>query len=209
MDYINRRNFIKSSAAIGTVSIAGCLDPGETVNEMDRPIIGDEDAEFELHVFEDYSCPACQDFVLNHKSQIEDNYIDTGVAQLHHYDYPIPVNRRWSTELANVSRAVKDLEDSETFFEFTNILYENQGDMSVSIIRDAAENVGVSDIDYVVESGSASRYQPVIDDDYDEGQAREIGGTPTVYILGGPFEEPEALPAYTADVVSNVLDSNM
>lgn len=207
----NRRKFLKMSAvtSASTIALSGCIEPGETIDELPRPKMGDEDAPLEIHVFDDYSCPVCQDFVLNHLPQIIDEYIEEGLVEYHHYDWPIPVHPRWSSEMANAARAVQDTEGNDTFFEFKTLLYEQQDNISVDVMRNIAEELDVTDVDTVLERGSNSVYQPVIDDDKQYGNELGVGGTPTVFIGGDNFEELEQLPDYTYDTLSQTFDAQL
>lgn len=207
---INRRKFmLKSSASLGVVAVAGCIEPGGRVSELPRPIRGDEDAPLTLHIFDDFACPVCQDFILNHYPNIVEEYIEEGLVNLHHYDWPIPVHPRWSSEMANTARSVQDKEGNEMFFEFKTLLYENQNNISVDVMSQLLDQLGVDNNSEILEDGSNSVYQPVIDADRDEGTQRGVGGTPTVFIAGEGFDEPEQLPDYTYDTISGVLDAQL
>lgn len=205
---LNRRKFLTTSA-ITSIALAGCIEPGETVDELPRPVMGSDDATLELHVFEDFSCPACQDFNQNHFPQIKEEYIDEGLVRFYHYDWPIPVHPRWSTEMANGARAVQDKHGDDTFFEFKSLLYENQSNISVDVMRQLAENLEIDDVEYILESASISAYQPVIDTDVAEGNQRNVGGTPTVFIGGDSFDNLEVLPTFTYEVISDTLDAQL
>ena len=207
---LNRRSYLKmSSASIAGISLAGCIEPGETINELPRPTLGSDDATVELHVFEDFSCHVCQDYNLNHLPQIKEDYIDEGSVKYFHYDWPIPVHPRWSSEMANAARAVQDKEGNDAYFAFKKLLFENQGNISVDVMRDIAESMDIEDVTYVLESGSNSVYQPVIDADREEGDSLGVSGTPTVFVAGDNFDGLKQLPNYTYDVLSGVIDANV
>lgn len=197
------------SVGVSGLALAGCIEPGETVDNLPRPVMGNEDASVEIHVFEDFSCGACQDFVLNHLPNIKEEYIDEGLVTYYHYDWPIPVHPRWSSEMANGARAVQDKEGDELFFEYKKLLFENQSNISVDVMRDLAEEIGVEDVDYVLESASNSMYQPVIDSDVQEGNDRGVEGTPTVFIGGDSFDDLEALPDYQYETIASTIEAQL
>ncbi len=207
----NRRKFLKMTTLASAIpmGLAGCLEPGETIDELPRPKMGDEDAPLEMYVFDDYACPVCQDFALNHLPQLTEEYIDEGLVEYYHYDWPIPTHPRWSSEMANAARAVQDLEGNDAFFEFKTSLYEQQDNISVDVMRDIAEQLDITDVDTVLERGSNSVYQPVIDADRQYGDELGVGGTPTVYIGGDNFDELEQLPDYTYDTLSETFDAQL
>lgn len=206
---INRRKFMLTSASLSGVALAGCIEPGETISELPRPVYGNEDAELELHIFDDFACPVCQDFVLNHYPQLKEEYVDKGLVQIHHYDWPIPVHPRWSSEMANTARAVQDEEGNEAFFEFKTLLYENQDNISVDVMSQLLDSLNIENQQEILERGSTSVYQPVLDADKDEGSRRGVGGTPTVYLNRDDDEEPEQIPDFTYDTISGVLDAQL
>jgi len=206
---MNRRKFMLTSIGAGSIALAGCIEPGEQVSELPRPIYGDEDADLELHVYDDFACPACQDFVLNHKPTIISEYVDEGLVNIHHYDWPIPTHNRWSSEMANTARAVQDLEGEDEFFEFTRLLYENQADISVDRMNQLLEELELDEqADEILERGSNSVYQPVIDADRQNGDERGVEGTPTVF-LDGDDVESERIPSFDAETISGVLDAQL
>lgn len=200
---LNRRKFLSASAGVAGISIAGCVEPGETVSELPRPTIGEDDAPVTVSVFEDYMCPTCQRFEQNVSPQIISNYVETGDVKYQYYDWPIPVQSRWSYEVANAARYVQDNLGSEVFFDFKSIMYDNQSNMSEDVIRTAGEEVGVSNVEELIEQAANSVYQPVIESDVDEGRERGVGGTPTVFVNG------EVLPTFTFDVISSTVDAQL
>ncbi len=206
---INRRKFMIASASVGGVALAGCIESGERVSELPRPILGDEDAPLSLHVFDDFACPVCQDFILNHFPQIRDEYVDEGLVNIHHYDFVIPTHPRWSSEMANTARAVQDQEGNDMFFEFKTLLYENQDNISVDVMGSLLDELDIDNSAEILEAGSNTLYQPVLDEDKQEGERRGVGGTPTLYIDGENFDEPDQLPDFTSDSVISVLDAQL
>ncbi len=200
---MNRRKFIAASAGAAGMAIAGCIELGETVDELPRPIKGDEDAPVTLEVFEDFACPACQDFITNVVPDLESEYIDEGDVQFHHYDWPIPTDNRWSYEMANAARAVQDREGEEAFFEYKELLYEDQSNISEDVLRTAAEEVGIEDVEGVLDDAANSVYQPVIDDDTEEGNQLEVEVIPTVFVNG------EMMPDFSYETLTGAIDPEL
>lgn len=198
-----------TSIGAGSIALAGCIEPGEQVSELPRPVLGDEDTGLELHVYEDFACPACQQFELDEKPQIVSDYVDEGLVSIHHYDWPIPTHNRWSSEMANTARAVQDFEGTEKFFEFKTLLYENQANISVDVMNQLLEELDIAEESTeILERGSNSLYQPVIDADKQNGDERGVQGTPTVFIDGDDVDS-EAIPSFDADTISSVLDAQL
>jgi len=200
---LNRRKFVAASIGTASLGLAGCIDSVETVDELPRPTIGEDDAPVTLESYDDLMCPACQEFSLQVLPQVVEEYVDTGDVKVQFYDWPIPVQPRWSHELANASRYVQDLEGNDAYYQFKTQLYENQSNISVDMLRQIGEEQGVTDVDSLIEDAANSVYQPVIDADKSDGTERGVDVTPTIFING------EVIPNYSFDVVSSTIDSNL
>lgn len=202
---MERRKFISTVSAGAVASLAGCQLPStDRVQSMSRPYLGDEDSDVVVKVFEDYACPACRSYTLNVKPQIIEQYVETDQIKYEHYDYPLPVHQRWSYEVPNAARAVLDRTDSQTFFDFSDRMFENQNELSVDLIREQAEAVGVDDVDGVVNDAAASLYRPVIRSDRETGDDEyNVSGTPTVVVNGS------VLSSYEFEVVQAAIDGEL
>lgn len=200
---MKRRQYIGAIATGTIASLAGCLPSAERVQEMPTPYIGDEDADVVVQVYEDMSCPSCRRFNQDVKPQINEQYISSGDIRYEHHDWPIPVHPRWSYEVANAARSVQDRLDNEAFFEYVDKMYARQQSMSVDVITEEAENVGVENPEEVANDASASLYRPVIESDKESGTEIGVNRTPTVLVNGEIMSEP------SFNVISSVIDSEL
>ncbi|MFD1599698.1 DsbA family protein [Halobellus rarus] len=212
---------IGGTAAVGAT--AGCLggsgsgsesadlpdgcDVGtlESVSSLPRPTLGPEDAPVTVEVFEDFACPHCQTFTTDVYPEIKSNYVDAGDVRYRFFDFPIPVDETWSWAAASAARAVQDRADDETFFAFTEGVYENQGDLSENgyqIVHDLADELGVDGC-AVAAAADQEPYREVVEADRQTGSDRDIPGTPAVYVNG------ELLDDYQWDAVSSAIDSQL
>ncbi|MFB6251520.1 MAG: DsbA family protein [Halobellus sp.] len=221
-----RRSYLAAlGGATALGSIAGCLggdgggstqtanaalpdncDVGtlETVSSLPRPSLGPSDAPVTVEVFEDYTCPHCQDFTQKVYPEIKSTYVDAGDARYRFFDFPIPVSD-WSWLAASAARAVQDRSGQKTFFEFAKGVYENQDGLSSNgyqIVHDLAADLG---IDGCTVAGAASQepYRPVVEADRQEGVKREIPGTPAVYVNG------KLLEGYGLDTVRSAIEEQL
>lgn len=202
---MDRRDFILTGAAASVGVTAGCLSDEEItvadedrVETLPRPTLGDPDANLRIQVFEDYMCPACATYYLDHFPRLRDEYIDPGHITYEFYDYPIPVSN-YSRPAANVARYVQDELGAEAFWEYKTHVYQNQDDMSESTLIDGATDLGADADD--AEYAYHGVYDPLIDNDKEYGrEENNVGGTPWVLLNGGRIERP------TFANVSAILD---
>jgi protein-disulfide isomerase len=195
-----RRGYL---AAAGTVGLlAGCLGGGSrgtddcsvgdepTVSELPRPTLGDDAASVTVAAFEDFSCPHCATFSLEVLPELRSTYVDAGVVRYEHYDFPIPVDERWSWQAASAARGVQDETDAETFFEYAHALFANQDRYSARVLTDLADDVGAPGCAIQADALNET-YRPVVEADRRRGREADIGGTPAVFVDGRPVAPTE------------------
>jgi protein-disulfide isomerase len=194
-----RRAYLSALAGGTTVGLAGCLGGGggnaagdcdigdpEPITQQANAALGPEDAPVTVQVFEDYACPHCATYSTDVFPRVRSNFVDSGEVRYQHHDLPIPVHERWSWKVPSAARAVLDATDDETFFEYAKLLFQNQGDFSMQLIDDLADEVGAPGCDA---RGAAinDTYRPVVE--ADRRRAMELAGdqplgTPAVFVNG-------------------------
>jgi len=191
-----RRTYLAATGALAVgTALAGCLGDESSdietsyeceltehdpVSDLSRPRLGPEDAESTVTVFEDFGCPGCRDFAVGGLAELKADFSDE--VAFEHYDFPIPASD-WSEPIANAARSVQDEHGTEAFFEFNIATYENFDDHSWQLIGDLADELG-ADPCRVLSDANYETYNSVIESDFEEGQARDIPGTPTVFVDG-------------------------
>lgn len=200
-----RRSYLAAVGAAAAVgSTAGCLGGGsasalpdgcdvgslDDVSSLPRPALGPEDAPVTVDVFEDYACGHCQTFTQEVYPEIKSEYIDPGEIRYRFFDFPIPVDEEWSWKAASAARAVQDRADTETFFEFAKGVYAEQSRLSeegYQVVHDLANDL---DVDGCTVSAAAEQepYREVVEADKQEGEDRDVPGTPAIYVDGEVLE---------------------
>lgn len=195
----SRRRYLMTAGAVavGTAGLAGCLGGnGDTtgasetshecdiidrdpVDELAQPAVGSADAPVVVEVFEDFGCPGCATFATGDLSELKSDYAGDDV-RFEHYDFPIPASD-WSEAVGNAARSIQDAHGDEAFFEFSLASYENQSEHSWQLIGDLAEDVGADPCD-VLSDAANEAYSAVLQANRDEGEARDIPGTPSVFV---------------------------
>lgn len=206
MTRISRRDLLGVMGTT-TAALAGCLggggtDSGDQADSMPAPVMGDPDAAVTVAVYEDFACPHCQSWVLEHLPSIERDYVESGEIRYEHHDFPIPVHEKWSWDVAVAARSVQDRAGDAAFFEFAHTMYENLGGYADSVVRQAANDVG-ADGDAVVDDMANDVFRPDVEADRNAGSDAGVRGTPTVFVNGQPLD------SYAADAVSQAIDREL
>jgi len=194
-----RRRYLASTGAVtlGT-GLAGCtggsgppatqtshscdLTERNAVEELPQPRLGPEDAAVTVAVFEDFACPHCATFATGAFSDLKTEFDDDDAVAFEHYDFPIPVSD-WSGRVANAARSVQEAAGDGAFFEFSEAAYANQDDYSWQVVGDLADDVGV-DPCRVLSDATHKPYEVVLQANRQEGEDRDIPGTPAVFVGG-------------------------
>ena len=196
-----RRTYLAATGAIavGTAGLAGCLGNGsaaadtsheceitdrDQVTELPQPRLGSAEPTATVAVFEDFGCPGCRNFALGDLADLKADFSDE--VQFEHYDFPIPASD-WSEAIANAARSIQDTHGDEAFFAFSTAAYESFDDHGWQLIGDLAEDVG-ADPCAVLSDAATETYSAVLQSNFEEGQQRDIPGTPTVFVDGEMVE---------------------
>lgn len=196
-DSFSRRRALSAVAAASAAGLAGCLGGqggGDGVQSLPRPVRGDSDAAVTLTTFEDFVCPHCQTFATEVLPDLERAYIEEGTVRHEHFDFPIPVDGRWSWQVPSAARAVQDTVGTDAFFEFVHLLFtegwsNGRAQYSEDLLASLAEEVGATS-DEVVSAATSNRYRPVLESDRETGTERGVRGTPAVFVDGTFVERP-------------------
>ncbi|MFB6133437.1 MAG: DsbA family protein [Halanaeroarchaeum sp.] len=212
-----RRGFLVTIGSAGTLSLAGCAagDDAETsagtnttatttrlrkVHSLPAPSLGPSDAPVTVEAYEDYACPHCRRYVEETLPEIRESYVTADAVRYEHHDFPIPVDERWSWQVASAARAVQDSVDAQAFFAFATSIYEHLGSYSLDVIGSTAAAVG-ADPAFVRTAAREETYRPVLEADRRRGVERGVRGTPTIFVNG------EKLPSYEWSTVETAIES--
>lgn len=157
--------------------------PATTVTSLATPVRGDPDADVTVATYEDFACPHCRDYSLDVQPEVVEAFVDPGDVRYERYDFPIPVDEQWSWAAANAARAVQADAGADAFWEYADLLYENQDGYSSDLFPDLAEQVD-ADSEAVRTAVRDGVYRPVIEEDRRRGRQRGVTGTPTVFVDG-------------------------
>lgn len=205
----------------GVVGVTGCLggdsgsdgeatlDTGEYDCDLSeptdpdleyRPTLGDPDADVVVRAFEDFTCPHCATYKLEHFPAVREEFIEPGEIRYEHWDFPIPVNEDWAVPVASAARGVGDRDGDEAYFAFSSAVYESQGEYSGEAVGSAAETAG-ADPCTVLADAQFTAYEEASQNDRDEGESMGVGGTPTVFVDG------EAVDGYESGSIIDAIES--
>jgi protein-disulfide isomerase len=108
-----------------------------------------------------------------------ESYVEDGTLRLEWRDFPY-----LGQESVNAALAARAAQDQGAFWEYHDLLYENQsGGFSDERLIDLARETGL-DVEEFEEDLASGRFEQAVAEDFREGQRMGITGTPTFVING-------------------------
>jgi protein-disulfide isomerase len=157
-----------------TVFLAAC---GEA-EVSSRPPRGNPNASVLVEEFADLQCPACQVAHSQVTAPLLEKYGKDIRFELKHF--PLRSIHRFALDAAEMSECVAD---QGKFWEFVDLAYENQSDLSLDVLVEWAEVLGL-DADKAERCWKSHSKRDTVLADYKEGRDRGVGGTPTFFVNG-------------------------
>ena len=162
------------------------------VSADDDAFFGPEDAKVTIIEFSDFQCPFCRSFWRNTLSQIKSEYIDSGKSVKFVYrDFPLTSIHPLAVKYAEAAECAGD---QGKYWQMHDKIFEEQdklgqgtiGSFGIGDIKRWANEVGlnVSEFNQCLDSG---KYAEEVRNDFNDGSAAGVGGTPTFFINGVPL----------------------
>jgi protein-disulfide isomerase len=147
---------------------------------------GDPNAPITIMEFGDFQCPACQQFAMFVKPEIDLAYVEEGIASFVFHDYPLTAGHPHSFLASRAARCALD-QGEQYFWPFHDQLFSNQAvwSLSQSPPVNAYESYAAA-IGLNVESFSgclrSDRFADVVSANMRLGIELGVSGTPTVFV---------------------------
>jgi protein-disulfide isomerase len=147
-------------------------------------LIGKPDAPVKIVEFADFECPACGRFATITEPDVRKRIIETGLANLTYYDFPLPQHRNSQP----ASNAAACANDQGKFWEMHDQLFGGQDQWNTQatdnprpFIVQYAQNLGL-DKSKFMSCYDARTHQKRIDANFVEGERKRVNATPTFFI---------------------------
>lgn len=151
---------------------------------------GDENSNIKVEVFSDFQCPACASYYSNTELLLKEQYSDDIEYTYKHF--PL---RRQHLKAQPVAEASEAAGRQGKFWEYHDIIYERQDEYTswdTETYVEYAKEVGVEDLERFEKEVKGQLYRDVVEADYQDGLAKGVTGTPTVFINGNRIEQTYA-----------------
>jgi len=183
--------------SISLVALTACVDTTGLSAETSKTVHPQTNANAAVSVVEygDLQCPSCKSaltlvtepMIAQYGSQIAFEFRQFPLASIHPF----------AMEAAEASECAAD---QGKFWDFLDLNYENQEQLSSSAIENWGEQIGL-DMDLFNRCRSSNIKRKVIQAEYDAGTKLGVRGTPTYFVNG------VVVPATIADIGKAIQDA--
>jgi len=152
---------------------------------VDRNTAGDPNAPIKIEEFADFQCPFCERFFDQTEPLLMEHYVDTGKVLFVYRSMGNFVSQNLGgarSESQDSAAAAYCAADQGKFWEmhdalFANVLGEDVGSFTDRRLQAIAESVGL-DMTEFNECYNSGKYADEVQQDFEDGQAAGINGTP-------------------------------
>ncbi len=183
---IDTEALINSAVATAVAAVPGnaaadVVDPNKRydVSVVDQPSLGPEDAPVVIVEFGDFHCSYCKRFNDQTIKPLLETYSDK--VRFVYRDYPILGQDSLSAALA-----ASCANDQGAFWDFHDLLYADPSNLNRDAFVKDATDLNL-DVDTFTQCYDDQQHRDEVIQDYNDGQALGVGGTPTFFINGKLF----------------------
>lgn len=178
---------------------------GTVDTTMGSPVLGSPDAPITIIEFGDYQCPQCNKWYHDVKPDIEENYIQTGKANLVFVDLAF-----FGSDSKKAAQATYCAEEQGKYWEYHSMLYSNQGGINDGWANTENLKKFASGLNFDMESFNncldSDKYQKRVEHNVQVAKKNGASGTPTfIIITNGKQEKIEGAQPFS--VFKQTLDS--
>jgi protein-disulfide isomerase len=177
--------------AAGTTPESSSAAPPDTWEQMvrrdpDDPMaLGEADAPVVMIAYSEFQCPFCGKFARDTEPTLVEKYVDEGTLRIEWRDFPY-----LGPESEVAARAGRAAAAQDSFWEFEEAMYADQlppnsGNLDEDHVAGVADDIGL-DVDRFREDMASSQVERAVQEDFAEGQAIGVTGTPAFLINGVP-----------------------
>jgi len=152
-------------------------NPKEVINLEGEPVLGNPQAPLTMVEFSDFECPFSKKFALEIFPQIKKNYVDTGKVKVVFKNFPLGFH----PNAFNAALASECAHEQGKFWEYAQILLENQQSLDVDNLKKYAKQIGLNEKKFN-ECLDSKKYEDKVKKDLQEGTQAGVKGTPAVFI---------------------------
>ena len=173
---------------------------GGSVDISNSYFKGEEDAPVTMIEFSDFQCPFCGRFFTQTLPLIQEQYINAGKVKFVYKDFPLESIHPMALPAALAARCAGE---QGKFWEYHDMIFENQALLSDSILRQWASDLGLNTANFN-SCLDSQKYLSEIRQDLQEGEAAGVRGTPGFLVNGQLISGAQPFSAFQQAIESQL-----
>ena len=168
---------------LGLIVITGVPQAAQQRAQATGTSLGSATAPITVEEYADFQCPICRAFATGTLKQIEDKYVANGTVRIVFHNFAFI-----GAESTRAAEAAECANDQGKFWEYYDTLFANQGGENTGAFSDAnlikfAQSLNL-DMTKFESCLNNNTYLSKVQADTNDGQARGVNATPTLFING-------------------------
>ena len=158
---------------------------------LDHAAMGSPDAAVTVQAWEDFLCPACQQWTEQIKPRLYEEYIATGKVRFEFHHFPLQIHAP-GAQLG--AMAAECANDQSAFWPYHDRLFQvaqrsGQAGFTLDSLVQAAQEMGLDEREFF-QCMSGQVHFAAVNDSVNQAVALGLNATPTVLINGMPTADP-------------------
>lgn len=190
--------------AVVLVGVSAIGDDGASAgSNVPSPSLGEPTAQVVIHEYGDFQCPFCGVFSRTIKPELQEKYLETGLARLVWHDFAW-----YGQESDAAANAARCAGEQDRFWEYHDLLFvnqrgTNQGHFSDGNLKAFGEQLGL-DAEPFHACVDSNRYRDAIAADMARVRRLGLNGTPS-FIIG----EQRIIGAQPVEVFEQAIEAEL
>jgi protein-disulfide isomerase len=169
--------------------------PRQNVSTEGAPAWGPPDAKVTIVEFSDFQCPYCEIFFKETYPLIREKYGNK--VRFVYRNFPLT---QIHPDANRAALAAECANEQGKFWEYHDMLFNNQKNLSRDALVQYASQVNVADSQKFAACLDSAKFQSKIQSDFDAGIGYSVSGTPTFFINGNILVGAQRFEAFAAAI---------
>jgi protein-disulfide isomerase len=172
-------------------SAASVEAPDVPAEWVDRNVLGNPDAVVTVQTWEDFLCPACQQWATQVKPRLLEDYVNSGQVKLEFRHFPLQIHAPGAQMGAMASECAAD---QVAFWPYHDVVFieaanRGQAGMTLESLTGYARNLGLDEGEFL-QCMNSQRHWDAVNASVSEAFSLGLSSTPSILINGQPMANP-------------------
>ena len=168
---------------------------------LQRTTLGNPDATVTVQAWEDFLCPACQQWTSTIEPRLEEEYVNTGLVKLEYHQFPLNIHAPGAQMSAMAAECAADQGAFWTYHDrlFQEAARSGQAGTTLDRLVSYADDLNLDVADFR-SCMTTQKHRTTVDASVNQAVALGLNSTPSILINGKLMEEPFNYSALSSEI---------